>query len=209
MVLMHCVGYGFNKIPVGASVNIESFSDFDIPWLVWQQIYVTFLFIKNGKFYQSRYKEKAIRCMWQANRTLRVRNLGIAIANNKFKRTIYFGAKELYHLNLLALLFSKYKLNLSKFCLPVKFLVFPWRNSAFPSNFCFLFVPVLRATAERKGREVMTSIVLPSFDWLTSELDPKNGGQFQGHVWEHNKAVALARIPLCDMPPKQCLRFSG
>ena len=73
----------------------------------------------------------------------------------------------------------------------------------------FLFFPVLRATAERKGREVMTSIVLPSFDWLTSELDPKNGGQFQGHVWEHNKAVALARIPLCDMPPKQCLRFSG
>ena len=73
----------------------------------------------------------------------------------------------------------------------------------------FSFFPVLRATAERKGREVMTSIVLPSFDWLTSELDPKNGGQFQGHVWEHNKAVALARIPLCDMPPKQCLRFSG
>ena len=85
-------------------------------------------------------------------------------------------------------------------------LLFLWKNSVFASNFSFfLFFPVLRATAERKGREVMTSIVLPSFDWLTSELDPKNGGQFQGHVWEHNKAVALARIPLCDMPPKTVL----
>ena len=44
-----------------------------------------------------------------------------------------------------------------------------------------------------KGSEVITSIVLASFDWLTSWVDPKNGGQFQGHVWEH------FGIPLCDM----------
>ena len=75
-------------------------------------------------------------------------------------------------------------------------------------NFCAFFL-----RAERKGREVVISIVFPSFDWLTSALDPKNGGQFQGHVWEHNKACcyfALLWIPLCDMPPKTvlaCLSF--
>ena len=62
--------------------------------------------------------------------------------------------------------------------------------------------------AERKGREVVISIVFPSFDWLTSALDPKNGGQFQGHVWEHNKAVVtlLYFESLCAIClQKQCL----
>ena len=54
-------------------------------------------------------------------------------------------------------------------------LLFLWKNSVFASNFSFfLFFPVLRATAERKGREVMTSIVLPSFDWFTPDQTNKS-----------------------------------